>query len=220
MQWYYVLNGQRLGPIADDVFREHVQTGVIKADTLVWREGMAEWQPYGAVSSPLTVAPHVNSTGPDHGPGSHFEYAHFGRRLVAKVIDIIILSMIGTAVNLALGAVLYGSIAGFGSSGSQVSMTMLILFQVMSTLVNVGLGLIYSVYFVRQYSATPGKMVLGLKLFRADGSPLSVGRIIGRFFAEWLSGMILLIGYIMAAFDDESRTLHDRICETRVMKSP
>ena len=166
------------------------------------------------------MPPPVTPTSLNPAPAIHFAYAHFGRRLVAKVIDIIILSMIGTAVNLALGAVLYGSIAGFGSSGSQVSMTMLILFQVMSTLVNVGLGLIYSVYFVRQYSATPGKMVLGLKLFRADGSPLSVGRIIGRFFAEWLSGMILLIGYIMAAFDDESRTLHDRICETRVMKSP
>jgi uncharacterized RDD family membrane protein YckC len=26
------------------------------------------------------------------------------------------------------------------------------------------------------------------------------------------------IGFIMAAFDDERRTLHDRICETRVVR--
>jgi uncharacterized RDD family membrane protein YckC len=30
--------------------------------------------------------------------------------------------------------------------------------------------------------------------------------------------MILLIGFIMAAFDDQKRTLHDRICETRVVQ--
>jgi uncharacterized RDD family membrane protein YckC len=31
--------------------------------------------------------------------------------------------------------------------------------------------------------------------------------------------MILYIGYIMAGFDDEKRTLHDRICDTRVIKT-
>ncbi|HET6371045.1 MAG TPA: RDD family protein, partial [Nitrospiria bacterium] len=42
----------------------------------------------------------------------------------------------------------------------------------------------------------------------------------GRYFAEILSGIILCIGYIMAAFDDEKRALHDRICGTRVIKKP
>jgi uncharacterized RDD family membrane protein YckC len=30
--------------------------------------------------------------------------------------------------------------------------------------------------------------------------------------------MIFAIGYIMAAFDDEKRALHDRICSTRVIR--
>ena len=80
-------------------------------------------------------------------------------------------------------------------------------------------GVAYGVFFIRRYSATPGKMALGLKLIRSDGSPLSVGRIIGRHFAEWLSNLTLLIGYIIAAFDDERRTLHDRVCDTRVIKA-
>ena len=41
-------------------------------------------------------------------------------------------------------------------------------------------------------------------------------RAIGRHFSEWLSS-ILFIGYIMAAFDEEKRALHDRICGTRVV---
>jgi hypothetical protein len=33
-----------------------------------------------------------------------------------------------------------------------------------------------------------------------------------------LSSLTLAIGYIMAAFDDEKRSLHDRICDTRVIR--
>jgi len=54
---------------------------------------------------------------------------------------------------------------------------------------------------------------------RSDGSALSTGRIIGRYFSEMLSSMILCIGYLMVAFDEERRGLHDRICDTRVIKS-
>ena len=32
-----------------------------------------------------------------------------------------------------------------------------------------------------------------------------------------VSGIILLIGYIIAGFDDEKRALHDRVCDTRVI---
>jgi uncharacterized RDD family membrane protein YckC len=77
----------------------------------------------------------------------------------------------------------------------------------------------YSWFFLKRYAATPGKMALGIKIVRSDGSPLSTGRILGRYFSEMLSTMILMIGYIMAGFDDERRALHDRICDTRVIKS-
>jgi uncharacterized RDD family membrane protein YckC len=29
----------------------------------------------------------------------------------------------------------------------------------------------------------------------------------------------LFIGYLMAAFDDQKRALHDRICDTRVVRA-
>jgi len=38
-----------------------------------------------------------------------------------------------------------------------------------------------------------------------------------RFFATMLSQLTLYIGYIIAAFDDEKRSLHDHICDTRVV---
>jgi uncharacterized RDD family membrane protein YckC len=81
------------------------------------------------------------------------------------------------------------------------------------------IALSYEIAFIRKFDATPGKMAMGMKILRSDGAKLSVGRIIGRYFAKIISGIILAIGYIMAAVDDEKRALHDRICDSRVVKS-
>ena len=77
----------------------------------------------------------------------------------------------------------------------------------------------YDTWFVGKYGATPGKMACKLKVVVADGTPVTYSRAIGRHFAKWLSSIILGIGFIMAAFDDERRTLIDRICETRVIRT-
>jgi uncharacterized RDD family membrane protein YckC len=86
-------------------------------------------------------------------------------------------------------------------------------------LCGLGIGLLYNWYFISRHAATPGKMALGLKIVRPNGVPLTDGRIIGRFFAEWISGIVLYIGYIMAGLDDQKQALHDRICDTRVIKA-
>ena len=75
----------------------------------------------------------------------------------------------------------------------------------------------YEVFFIGKFGATPGKMACSIKVINADGSKVSYLKALGRVFAYFLSGLILGIGYIMAAFDDEKRALHDRICNTRVI---
>lgn len=77
----------------------------------------------------------------------------------------------------------------------------------------------YPTYFLGKYSATFGKMACGLKVVRPDGEKISYARACARFFAEFLSSIILGIGYLMVAFDEERRALHDRICDTRVVKA-
>jgi uncharacterized RDD family membrane protein YckC len=53
----------------------------------------------------------------------------------------------------------------------------------------------------------------------SEGDRVSFARAVGRHFAKYISGLILGIGYIMAGFDEQKRALHDRICDTRVIKS-
>jgi DNA-directed RNA polymerase subunit RPC12/RpoP len=45
MSWFYSLNGQQIGPVTDSQLEELLGSGKISRDTLVWREGMADWQP-------------------------------------------------------------------------------------------------------------------------------------------------------------------------------
>lgn len=57
--------------------------------------------------------------------------------------------------------------------------------------------------------ATLGKMAMGIKVTDLDGRPISFGRATGRHFGKIISGLLLLIGYIMAAFTERKQALHD-----------
>jgi uncharacterized RDD family membrane protein YckC len=90
--------------------------------------------------------------------------------------------------------------------------------QIIATVFSFVAMLTYEVVFLGKYGATPGKMALKLKVIRADGLPMSYGLAAGRYLGKILSGMLLLIGFIIAAFDEQKRALHDRICDTRVVR--
>ena len=87
----------------------------------------------------------------------------------------------------------------------------------LSMLINIAVNVAYEVYFLTSRGATLGKMALGLRVVTADGGPITAGLALGRYASTVLSAFTLMIGYIMAAFDDQKRALHDRICNTRVI---
>jgi uncharacterized RDD family membrane protein YckC len=143
-------------------------------------------------------------------------YGGFWIRFVAKLIDGIILYVLNIPVSLLLG---YGFMSGPQLDSANPNFGAFFGAMIMMQLIYVVIAIGYSWFFISRYQATPGKMALGLKVVRADGSHLSTGRIIGRYFAEMVSGITLSIGYIIAAFDEpQKRSLHDRICDTRVIK--
>ena len=45
MAWFYAEGGQQKGPVDDSVLDDLVRSGVIRPETLIWREGQANWQP-------------------------------------------------------------------------------------------------------------------------------------------------------------------------------
>jgi hypothetical protein len=67
MQWYYTVQGQRQGPVDDAGLEALVGQGTIQDDTYVWREGLAEWQSYGALK-PKPAPVRVPETRPIEQP--------------------------------------------------------------------------------------------------------------------------------------------------------
>jgi len=53
MAWYYAQADQQKGPVDEAALDELVRQGVVRDDTLVWREGMGAWQPHGSVRHPV-----------------------------------------------------------------------------------------------------------------------------------------------------------------------
>lgn len=131
------------------------------------------------------------------------EYAGFWIRFGAKFVDGIILNVAGQIIQLVIGLAMKGSPEAAAIIGGVVAL---------------GINAGYVIYFTGKYGATPGKMACKIEIIRADGSPMTYGRATGRYFAEILSTLTLFIGYIMVAFDEEKRSLHDRICDTRVVR--
>lgn len=55
MNWFYARDGQSVGPLQDAEFERLAAMGTIAPDTLVWREGMAAWQPRSSVAPASAV---------------------------------------------------------------------------------------------------------------------------------------------------------------------
>jgi membrane protease subunit (stomatin/prohibitin family) len=49
VQWHAAINGQQTGPFDESLLKTQIQQGLIKKDTLVWHQGMANWTPAGNV---------------------------------------------------------------------------------------------------------------------------------------------------------------------------
>ena len=66
MDWFYALNGEQHGPVSDSQLDELIRAGTVAPDALVWREGMADWQPLSAArpAAPSgSLPPVVTQTG-------------------------------------------------------------------------------------------------------------------------------------------------------------
>jgi uncharacterized RDD family membrane protein YckC len=240
MEWYYAENSERRGPYGEAEFNELIRTGRISAETQVWRSGWEDWKPLGEAgllaageSAGAARCVECGQTFPTADmiqyqgawvcpnckgiffqkvkegiePHAEMEYAGFWIRFVAKFVDGVIVGIPGYGIQ-------FGASALVSQDDPQAFMIVFFI----TWLISFALQLGYSVWLTGKYGATVGKMACGLRVVTPNGSKISYGVACGRFFAEILSGLILYIGYIMAAFDEEKRALHDRICNTRVIR--
>ena len=140
------------------------------------------------------------------------DYAGFWIRFGAKIIDGLVMTVV---LAIPIGFFVWASMKG-APAGRQAGATLKFQLFVNAMYMCVVIG--YTTLMHGKYGATVGKMACGLKVVQPDAAPISYGRAFGRAWAELLSGFICYIGYIIAGFDSEKRSLHDHIANTRVIR--
>ena len=76
---------------------------------------------------------------------------------------------------------------------------------------------VLTIYLDGNVGGTPGKLILGLRIVNEQGTTIGIPRAILRYIGKIVSGMILLIGYIMIGFTQKKQGLHDMIASTYVV---
>ncbi|WLV24469.1 RDD family protein [Aciduricibacillus chroicocephali] len=89
-------------------------------------------------------------------------------------------------------------------------------------LTSFSVSLLYAIIFIIIFTAThfrgsPGKLICRIQVLNKDMTQIGIGKSIGRYFAQILSAIPLMIGYMIAGWNREKKALHDMICGTRVV---
>jgi uncharacterized RDD family membrane protein YckC len=139
-------------------------------------------------------------------------YGGFWVRVLAYIIDYMILQVASSVFLVAMMFVV------LGSGG------------VNDTAAGVGVFAIYGLTFVlnwlyfailesSKYQGTVGKQALKLVVTDEQGERIGFGRATGRYFAKFLSIMIMLFGFFMVGWTQRKQGLHDFVAGTLVHKA-
>ena len=141
---------------------------------------------------------------------TQYELAGFGSRFIAYILDGIILVIIQFIVGVCYGLL-------FLTADNEPAST----FNITANLLGIAISAIYYVYFLTQNDGqTPGKSAMNIRIVRLDGADLTVGTaIIRNVVGYFISAVVILLGFIWAAFDDRNQAWHDKLANTVVVRT-
>jgi uncharacterized RDD family membrane protein YckC len=136
------------------------------------------------------------------------EYVGFGRRLAAVIIDMLIVGV----VTLPLLYAVYGA---------EAFNTERMLLGPVDFAVSYVLPAVYVIGFWIYRQATPGKMAISAVVVDArTGGRVPLARLIGRYFAYFISAAPLGLGFLWIFVDKRKQGWHDKIVRTVVIEEP
>jgi len=136
------------------------------------------------------------------------EYAGFWVRVVAALIDTILIVIITLPLLVAI----------YGMTYFEEALGTLVL-GIWDFLIFYVLPAVAVIVFWMYRSATPGKMAVKAKIVDAKtGEKPSTGQCVGRYFAYYVAFLPLGLGIIWVAFDKRKRGWHDLLAGTVVVR--
>ena len=146
----------------------------------------------------------------NHHPSELQPKAGFWIRVVATILDSFLLCIVQFVLTLMISL-----LVGFMGIAAGENPAVSLIIWLFGTTISLG----YAVFFTGYCGQTPGKMALRIKVVRTDDSQLTYGRAAKReVLGKFVSSILLGIGYLMVAFDQQKQGLHDKIADTYVIK--
>lgn len=141
------------------------------------------------------------------------KYAGFWIRFWAASVDSITLIPISLLVFFKFGMDSFGLFASGGIENGLFG------YGVLYFLLGIIIPWVYfSLFESGGWQATPGKRLMGIYVVSSYGEKISFGRATARHFSKILSQLLFYIGYIMVGVTDNKQGLHDKICNTLVLR--
>jgi len=174
------------------------------------------------VAAPAPVAAHEDDEGREVGI-----YAGLGRRFIACIVDVIFVIILGLVTvagfglfrglqNLYFYAVQHvpaDQLTVEGSTGALVG-SIIAAYGIMLVIVP---WLYFAGFESARSQATPGKVLMRLVVTDMDGQKPTFARTTLRFFAKFISVLIVFIGFLMIGFTRNHQGLHDKIAGCLVL---
>ena len=156
-------------------------------------------------------APPASEASPSAGP-----LADYGERVIAALVDFLVRAAIVIVVTLVA--------AGIGAGNDDAA----------------GIGVLLAVYLIaplyapivmsRWEGQTVGHKVVGTRIVTRAGAPVTGGKAFVREFLTknvlvegigglFTLGILPLLNYLWPLWDDRNEALHDKMCDTRVVKA-
>jgi len=144
-------------------------------------------------------------------------YAGLQLRIVAFILDIMVLISFGMLFGAGVGAYLVvdSNLNDGNLSDSAPYVAVSVLLGYVFAFVP-----LYHIVLWSRWGQTVGKMAVHIKVLSRTGGRLSLGRSALRLLGYAASVAPLFLGIVIALFDRERRTLHDRLADTVVVELP
>ncbi|WP_414729828.1 RDD family protein [Zhongshania aliphaticivorans] len=150
---------------------------------------------------------------------TQLDYAGFWVRVWASIIDTVLFGLLLMPVfALTMGDAQWSSIERDGMHASTMSFQSMGMSGGVSVLLNYILPAIVVIIFWTYKSATPGKLLLKIRIVDAKtgGKPSTVQWLI-RYIGYYVSAFVFMLGFIWVGFDRRKQGWHDKLASTVVI---
>jgi len=219
------------------------EAGMIGADDHAWHEGLSEWVSVGSFLQVRPPPPKAAAPTPEapkkiryRKPGEKTfqraaplanantyaipsvqdrsgQFAGFGIRLAAHLIDSGVLLVAFFLIRLVVGDEWFGALLSAPSPEEGIHGLILV-----SAILMIPGWLYYGLMESSEQQATFGKLICGLVVTNAEGKRLSFGHASARFFGMILSSCAFGFGFLMCLWTERKQCLHDLVAGCFVLR--